>query len=237
MSASEKEEGVHVVVDTREPGEVLGAVTLNPAVGSWGIDSLPAGDLLIGEVLFERKTWSDYASSLTGKSGRTWDDQLRKLQEVKDDPMSGVEHVYVLVDDDMGGADRIKRSHINPDSLWGSAASVTARYGFPVIPCGDTDLLVKYAIKLARKHSEPRTTVKGLKATSVSAGEPAVMRMYGCLPGVGPKTARALYDRFPSLPELVAASPDTISSIEGVGETRANAIYDTLRGVDEEVGA
>lgn len=227
-------EGVHMTVDTAEPGEVIAAVEASQVITSWDLNRLPAGDLLCRGVLFERKSWSDYASALTGKHGRTWDDQLRKLNEAAES--DDVEAVYVLIDDGLGDAYRLTHSSINPKSLLGSAASVTARHGIPVIPCGNTHNLVEYAAVLARKHTEDPTTAKGLKATSISAGAPPVMRMYGCIPGVGPATARALYSKYPDVKALLrAAEHGDLTTIEGVGDKTAGAIRRTLRG--EEVSA
>jgi excinuclease ABC subunit C len=44
------------------------------------------------------------------------------------------------------------------------------------------------------------------------------------LPGVGPKLARALFERFGSLAALADAGEETLADVSGIGKQRAKAI-------------
>ncbi|MCJ2164273.1 MULTISPECIES: excinuclease ABC subunit UvrC [unclassified Pseudodesulfovibrio] len=51
------------------------------------------------------------------------------------------------------------------------------------------------------------------------------------LPGIGPKTARILWDSFPSLEAMLEAARSDISSLPGIGVKRAEMIYLALQGL------
>ncbi len=53
------------------------------------------------------------------------------------------------------------------------------------------------------------------------------------LPGIGPKTARILWDRFGSLDEMIAAPPEAIGSLSGIGKKKAAQIHAALQGLKE----
>lgn len=57
------------------------------------------------------------------------------------------------------------------------------------------------------------------------------------LPGIGPKTARILWDRFESLDAMVEAGQDDIESLPGIGRKRAEKIYLSLQDLRKARGA
>lgn len=109
-------------------------------------------------------------------------------------------------------------------------ASVTARCETPVIPCSNRDCLVDYAVRLGRKHLED-PSARPLPPGSVpSRREPTAKRMYACIEGIGPELAETLYQRFPTVAELVAASREELLAVPGIGETRARTVRSVLAG-------
>ncbi|MCH5276668.1 MAG: excinuclease ABC subunit C [Desulfovibrionaceae bacterium] len=51
------------------------------------------------------------------------------------------------------------------------------------------------------------------------------------LPGVGPHTARLLWDRFDSLEAMRAATPEDIAALPGIGRKRAEKLWQSLQGL------
>ena len=212
---------VSVVVDDREPAAVPAALRAHPDVASVAVRRLDAGDIAVGDVGVERKTGEDYLRSALGRTGSDLEEQVRKL-------IAAYDRAYVLLEGDL--ADVEARWPDVPDaSVRGSIASITARFGVPVFPCGDLERLVDMAVRLGRKHTEPPSR-RPLPAGSVAArDEPIAKRMYGCIEGIGPETAAALYDTYPTVEALLAATEEDLLAIEGIGPKRAAGIYDAFR--------
>lgn len=214
-------EQVSVVVDVHEPPEITGAVGNHPDVEEYSIDELPAADIEVEGVGFERKTVQDYALSLT--SGRL-EDQCRKLND-------RYEHAYVLVDGDLVETDNPFKSNINGESLRGHMASLTAREDSGVegvFPCSNPALLADMAVRLARKHIEEsdRTFVpQPVDDPDVSTA----FKMYCCMPDVGPTTAEKLEAEWSSAAQFVEeVDYDTLQQIDGIGEATALKIIDAM---------
>ena len=52
------------------------------------------------------------------------------------------------------------------------------------------------------------------------------------LPGIGPKTAKVLWEHFSSLEEMRLANPDDIAALPGFGPKKAQAVLDALAGLE-----
>lgn len=212
---------VHVSVDDREPASLVRAVREHPDVESVEVTRLPAGDLAIDGVGFERKTLSDYVSSTMGRSGSDLDDQVRRLDE-------RYAHAYVLLEGNLDDLEGL-RTGVPASAIRGSIASITARHGVPVLPCSDRERLVDMATRLGRKHVE-KPSIRRLPTGAITArDEPTAKRMYACIDGIGPRLAAALYESYPTVEALLAASIEELRTIDGIGEDRARRIHGALR--------
>ncbi len=210
---------VAVVVDDREPTIVVDAVRTHTDVDTIEIHRLDAGDIVIGEVGIERKTLRDYASTLLGRSTPDLYDQVRRLNEA-------FAHPYVLLEDELpaDGDERVPAAAVR-----GSVASITARFETPVIPCSDLPRLVDLAVRLGRKHVEDPSTPVLPPGSVTTLDAPIPKRMYGCIEGIGPETADRLFEAYPTVADIVASSPEELMTVDGIGPTRANAIYSAFR--------
>lgn len=211
---------VSVVVDDREPPSVVAAVRAHTDVAAVEVRRLAAADIAIGAVGFERKTSADYLGSALGRTGSDLREQVRGMREA-------YEYAYVLVEGDLRDVEAV-RPGVADASVRGSIASITARLGVPVLPCGDRERLVDMAVRIARKHTEDPSR-RPLTPSAVSGrDEPTAKQMYGCIDGIGPGTAEALYEVFPTVESLVAATTEDLLAVDGVGEHRAEAIQAAL---------
>jgi ERCC4-type nuclease len=238
-----------VAVDDREPEGVRRAVEAHADVDRVEVRRLPAADVAIGDgggneadassgdndrvedggedgiastVGIERKTVSDYASSALGTTGTDLREQVVKMADAYD-------HAYVLLEGDLSEVGA-RRPGLNAEAVHGTMASYAARRDTPVIPCSDRQRLVDVAIRLLRKHTEAPGARPLPGGTVTGYATPTTKRMYGCIEGVGSVTADALYEAFPSVEALMAATREDLLAVEGVGEKRADAIFETLRG-------
>lgn len=212
---------VTVLVDNREPPSVAARFREHPDVTAVEVHRLAAGDVAVGPVGIERKTPGDYLSSALGRTGTDLEAQIQQLAEVYD-------YAYVLLEGTLADVE----AHwpgVADESVRGSLASITARQGVPVIPCGDAERLVDVAVRFGRKHTEAPGT-RSLDPGAVPVrGEPVAERMYGCIEGIGPTTAEALYEAFPTVESLLAATESDLQAVEGVGPERAAAVHEAFR--------
>lgn len=215
---------VTVIIDDREDDDVIADLAtefnLHDDVEEWRVDHLASADLSINGVGFERKTISDYVSSLMEQRLH---EQVAKMKQQ-------YEHAYILVEADMRHTTNpfeAANSNISPAAVRGSMASVTAREGLPVIHCSNRVLLADYAIRLARKHIEESDEGFLPKGAVTGTDKPTAMKMYGCIEGIGPEKAKALYHAWPSVMEFVAeANKENVADLEGFGEETAKKVLE-----------
>lgn len=214
---------VDVIVDVHETDpSVAAAVVSHPEVENYTLDQeLPAADLEIEGIGFERKTVSDYVGSMKGKR---LDSQTRKMNQ-------RYEVAYILVDGDMAETRNVFKTDMDGNSIRGSWASLTARDDSgirAVIPCSNNELLVDMAIRLTRKHIEDSDR-EFIPMEPTEPNAPTAKKMYAQIPGVGPKMAGTLYDKYPAVIDLIReASHESLQQIEGVGPTTASKIMDAF---------
>jgi Fanconi anemia group M protein len=218
-------ETVDVVVDNREPPEVLTAVDQHDDVNDWRLDQLDIGDIRFeyAGVLIERKTPEDYAASVL--SGRL-DSQLHRMADAQDRP-------YVLVEGSISDFDSLEHTRIRSQSLRGHVASTMARRRVPVLFCDEMDLLVDMSVRLARKNLEApsRSEMELVSAAGVeSKSLSQTMRLFTAIDGVGPVTAQSLEDEFVSMEALVRANQSDLEAVEGIGDVTAADISEAISG-------
>lgn len=213
---------VSVTVDDREPAGVVATVRDHPDVTAVRVERLPAADIVIGEIGIERKTFRDYINSVMGAGGTDLYDQVRRMNET-------YYRSYVLLEGDLHNIEDLP-TDVGSAAVHGSMASLAARHDSPVIPCSDCDRLVDIAVRLGRKHVEEPSSRPLPPGTVTGRSVPTTRRIYGCIEGIGPETAATLHERYPTVESLVAATVDDLMNVDGIGEKRATAIYESLRG-------
>ncbi len=121
--------------------------------------------------------------------------------------------------DDQGRADRRAGNVADRIFVPGRMNPLTIREGSP-------ELLF---LQLVRDTAHRFAISRHRKARAKAALTGDLLR----LPGVGPHTARLLWDRFKNVDAMLAASPEDLAELPGIGKARAKALADrlqTLRG-------
>lgn len=236
---SEGPDGTTIVVDTREPDEVKLLTLSHPDVDNWMETELDAADIVVNGVGFERKTPSDFASSLM--EGRL-DEQAEKLVEVYD-------HAKILLEGGFEDFSSLPHTSINAASLRGKAASLDMRYGLAVVPTGGSPetetarrLLIDMAIRYGRKATEDPTS-DYLSTGAAGTDEPLGKRLWACFEGVGPQRAEDLFSAVGAPMDIGYLTHgdkvDRLMDVEGIGETTAERIasaFDTSTPTSDGTG-
>jgi ERCC4-type nuclease len=182
------------------------------ALHDLGVDTtirrLPIADYSAGGALIERKSVRDLHLSII--KGRFWR-QVRRLRR-------GAVRPYVLVE-----GDDLDAGPLRPESVRGAIIAL-AELGIPVLRARDPEETATWLKLLAARPYRKRNTLDPLpvKATPAEA-------MLAAIPGISVVTARSLLERFGTIADIAAASPESWLSAPGVGPVRAQRLDEALR--------
>lgn len=224
MSDKEK---VEAIIDSNEASqkpELVQKIALHEDVVDYRINPDIEGDIAIGNCLFERKTPSDFASSL--EEGRLRDQVER---------MAGTEKVpFILVDGNMEDFDSLSHTNIDSKSLRGMDASIEMRNGVGVKYCSSVGNVADMAVRLARKEKEDLTSVQ-VRQTDAVKDASFMEQVFLAVDGVGVKTAEKLSAEFECLSDALEATQNEFEQVDDVGSTTSEEIYSEFHNRDNTV--
>lgn len=231
-------ETVEVAVDALEPDGVWDAVVNHPEVEDAWMEQLYSGDLRIDPILFERKRLDDYVGAMVGRQDHHLEDQVSRMIEMVEDDDNSITKLFVLVEGTPADVEYLRHSP-SAASVRGSMAKLTA-LGVPVIPvcpwylvketpARANRVLVDMAIRIARKHRE-QTELLPFTTGPVAPDQSVTKQMYGVLSDIGEVTAGSLEDEFPTVADLVRATKEDLTNIDGIGEKTAESIINEING-------
>lgn len=229
MSNKEK---VSLIIDSNEEAQGIEAVetfVLHEDVEDFTIETLEqkegagTGDFIVEDCLFERKTPSDFAGSVQNGHLR---DQVERMAASDYRP-------FILIEGDMSDFSSLSHSQMPAKSLRGMVASIMARNGIPVVFCSNPKLLADEAIRIARKDKEDISNHQA-KTTGAVKDVPFITQFFMNIEGIGLSTAEELSDSFSSVEEAMNASIDELSGVAGIGNKRAENIYNTIHDGESE---
>ena len=208
-----------IYVDVRE--QASGVPELLRRAGLVVIEKqLPEGDYLIPEDhVVERKSVHDFVASLF--DGRLFE-QAQRLRDRYAD-------VYYIIEGDLNREMRFWRGRER--QLRGALVALVTDYNAKLLWSSDERETAWYLEALARRlEREPVGAVvinkKPRDTRDVREWQLYILQAF---PGIGPKTAERILERFGSIEGFVRASVSELASIDGVGESKAQRIKEILR--------
>ncbi|MEM3791221.1 MAG: ERCC4 domain-containing protein [Candidatus Micrarchaeaceae archaeon] len=205
-----KDARVRIIVDTREKNleliEYLDKLGLEISFAA-----LPVGDYIISErVCIERKTSRDFENGIM--SNRLFE-QLHNLSQDYERPILIIE----------GNEFSLKENVIK-----GAILSIFLDYGIQVIQTTDYEDTASVIFKLAEREQKeeilPR--IRGTKRAFTK--EEWQLFVVSSLPGIGPKLAKRLIERFGSIKNIVNATAEEIMEVDKIGIKKAKEICEVL---------
>ena len=182
------------------------------------IERLPLGDYAWdGRLLFERKTLRDLAASL--KDGRL----LRQACQLAASPMRSV----LILE---GTAGDLAGSSMRREAIQGALVSITVLLGIPLLRARDAEesaRLMRYAARQLRTlgHASQREALPRPLPTRRPKGKRKTqLHILQGLPGIGPKRARRLLERFGSIEAALTAGTKELAAVSGIGKATAETI-------------
>lgn len=180
-----------IIIDTREKNSLI-----HSELTSLGLETefkmLKVADYLVGEVAIERKTVSDFISSMMSKR---LTNQLEELQQYKNRLLiiEGTDEQELYTDSE----DRIG---MHPNAVRGFLLSILLKYKVPIIFTKDYKDTAKF-ISVLSKRVEREASLNVMKK-SLNKKERLQFILEG-FPGIGPKNAKKLLEKFKTLKEII----------------------------------
>jgi len=168
---------------------------------------LKVADYLVRDVAIERKTVSDFLSSMLNKH------LVRQLEELQQYPkrlllIEGIEEQELYNDtshSEFGG--------IHPNAIRGFLLSIVLKFNVPIIFTKNSEDTAKF-ISLIAKKKDTETSLNVMKK-SLSTKEQKQFILEG-FPGIGPKSAKKLLEKFKTLNAVFNASEEELKEILGI---------------------
>ena len=164
---------------------------------------LKIADYIAGNIAIERKTISDFLSSMINKRLLN---QLENLKQYENNLLiiEGIEEHELYNDNNEKG--------INANAIRGFLLSIALKHKIPVILTKNPEDTAKYISILLNK-KEKEISLKE-KRKSMNEKEQIGFIIEG-FPGIGPKTARKLLEKFRTIKNIINASEDELKKCVG----------------------
>jgi ERCC4-type nuclease len=202
-SSKKAREKIKIIVDNREKNSLVISELASSEIDI-ELKHLKVADYLIGGVAVERKTVSDFISSMLNKR---LSKQLEELGQYKEKLLivEGIDEQELYTDsEDLTG--------MHPNSIRGFLLSILLRYKVPIIFTKNYIDTAKFLSVLAKR--KPRELSLNVNKKSLNKRERLQFILEG-FPGIGPKTARKLLKKFKTLKNIINASEEELREILG----------------------
>ncbi len=195
------EEKIKILVDYREKNSLVPSELISLGL-ELEFKELKVADFLVKNVAIERKTISDFISSMINKR------LLRQLEELQQYDkkiliIEGIDEQELYNDDETG---------IDGNSVRGFLLSILLKHNTPILFTKDYKDTAKFIDLIARKKEQEMSLVPQKKSRNKKEQMQYILEGF---PGIGPKTAKKLLEQFKSIKNIANASEDELKKILG----------------------
>ncbi len=197
-----KNSKIKVIVDYREKNSLVPSSLINLGL-EVEFRELKVADYIIRNIAIERKTISDFHSSMINKR------LLNQLEDLKQyqNPLliiEGIDSQELYNDEEING--------INPNAIRGFLLSITLKHKIPIIFTKDSKDTARY-IQVISKKKEKEISLKP-KKRSLNKKEQLQFIIEG-FPGIGPLTAKKLLKEFKTIKNILNCSLEDLQKLIG----------------------
>ena len=200
---AEKNPNLKIVADIHEKNSLLISELVSYSV-QVEFENLEVADFLVKDIAIERKTVSDFLSSMISKR---LSQQLINMQQYDSKLLiiEGIEE-KVLYSDKL-------ETGISPNAIRGFLLDIIFKYKVPIIFTKNFEDTAKFLIVLAKKEERENTSMRAKRATR-NPEEQKQFILEG-FPGIGPANAKKLLEKFKTIKNILLAPREEIEEILG----------------------
>ena len=164
---------------------------------------LKVADYIVKDVAIERKTVSDFISSMIN---RRLINQIEELKQYENKLLiiEGIDEQELYNDENSDG--------VSPNSIRGFLLSILLRHKIPTLFTKNPKDTAKFMERIARK-KENEMSIRAVKK-SLDKKEQMQFIVEG-FPGIGPKNARKLLEKFKTIQRIINASQEELQNTIG----------------------
>ncbi len=198
-----QEEKPKVIIDYRERNSLVYSELIGLGIET-EVRELKVADYIVNDVAIERKTVSDFISSMLNKR---LVNQLDSLQQYKNRLLliEGIDEQELYSRD-------IPEKGLHPNAVRGFLLSIVLEHKTPIIFTKDAEDTAKFISILAKK--QKREISLNVSKKSLDKKERMQFILEG-FPGIGPKTAKKLLSHFKTLKEIFESSIEELKDVIG----------------------
>lgn len=193
-----KRQELKAIVDYREKNSMVISemVSLGIVVE---LKNLKVGDYLINDVAIERKTVSDFISSMKNKR---LSKQLEELQQYKRRML-----IVEGIDEQELYTDSSEKIGMHPNAIRGFLLSILLKYKVPIIFTKNQEDTAKFIYVLAKKKERESSLNVSKKNLTKKERKQFIVESFE---GIGPKTAKRLLKKFKTVRGIINASEEEL---------------------------
>lgn len=164
------------------------------------IKPLKIADYLIGNIAIERKTTSDFISSMINKR---LIQQLNQMQKYK--------RRLLIIEGDRDDLYN-DETKLNPNAIRGFILSIKLNYNTPTILTQDYEDTAKYLVILAKQQAKPKQE-PSLHSRIPKTKKQQKQYILEAFPNIGPKKAQQLIKKFKTLKQTFNATTEELAEV------------------------
>ena len=196
-----------IIIDIHEKNSLVASELV-----SLGIDiefkHLEVADYLIGDTAIERKTISDFVSSMINKRLQ------RQLEEIKQYPkqlliIEGIEEQELYTDSNENNQER----GINGNAIRGFLLSIVLDFKIPIIFTKSYDDTAKFLMILAKKQPKEHISIRAVKKSRNKQEQ--IQYILEGFPGIGPSTTKKLIQKYKSIKTIINTPIEELKELIG----------------------
>lgn len=190
---------IPIIIDTREKQSLIAANLIEQKANT-SFEKLDIGDYLIGDIIVERKTFSDFIGSMISK---------RLLEQLSN--MKKYEKHFLIIEGFYYDYNRFK---IHENAIRGMLLSIATDFQIPIIYTEDEKDTSKFLITLARRFEKPKSIYSIRQTKNYKTLEEQKQFILEGFSNIGPVAAKTLLMEFSSLKNIFNATKEELKKIQ-----------------------